>query len=145
MQFINIPRLVASKMVWTRLLLVLVLSMSPYATDAILCRGGFTAGTETEYHNIECTGDNNTDWACYAMYTEKYEPGLETGHWTYGCILVNGLVDKCGLNFNSYEKTLKNFSPYDVDNYYCCCTTNNCNHDNFHDDCWIKYQNQPVD
>ena len=118
---------------WTMLLSSLVLAVSPYAIDALLCRGGFEAGLQTEFYDIECTGNNNVSWACYAAYTDNYEPGLESGHWTYGCIIVDGMVDKCGKNFN----------PYDVDHYYCCCTDDNCNDGNMHDDCWEQYQAQP--
>ena len=124
------PKLVASKMVWATVLLFLVLSMSPSATDALGCKGGFSGLTTMysvidEVYDIGC-GGSHFEGQCYAMYVE---PG---NFWDHGCI-----------EKKSFNECDKSFHEYGVDKYYCCCTDDNCNDGNMHDDCWEQYQAQP--
>ena len=92
-------------MVWATVLLFLVLYMSPSATDALGCKGGFSGLTTMysvidEVYDIGC-GGSHFEGGCYAMYVE---PG---NFWDHGC--------------GKYS------SEYGVDNYYCWCMDESCN------------------
>ena len=107
-------------MVWATVLLFLVLSMSHSATDAFGCKGGFSGLTGRVYnsvgddvYDIGCAGPH-FEGRCYVMYVE---PG---NFWEYGCI-QKGNLNECD----------KSFHKYGVDQYYCCCTDENCNDMNF--------------
>ena len=118
MQFIKCPKLVAPKMVWAPVLLLLVLSMSYSATDALGCKGGFSGlvtmfSVLDEVYDIGCTG-SGFKGNCYVRYVV---PG---NFWDHGCI-DQGSLTKCDK-----------YSPeYGVDNYYCCCLDENCNDKSF--------------
>ena len=122
LQFLNLPKLVASKMVGITLLLLLVLSLSYSTTDALVCRAGFSAagalGSDGEAYEVECAGPNFEDH-CYVMYTDNFIPQFENP-WTFGC-LKKGDLDKCDRRLHEHG----------VDNYYCCCKDANCNDKRF--------------
>ena len=121
--FIHLPNLVALKMLWTKVLLVLGLSMSHSATDAIACRGGVIYGVHAggageEFYDLECTGPNFED-LCHVMYADNRIPQFDN-HFQFGC-LEKGSLHKCG----------KILREHGVDNYYCCCMDANCNTKDF--------------
>ena len=102
------------KMILATVLLSLVLFMSPPATEALGCKGGFSGLTTMysvidEVYDIGCEG-SHFDGQCYAMYVE---PG---NFWDHGCI-----------EKKSFNECDKSFHEYGVDKYYCCCTDENCN------------------
>ena len=99
-------------------LLLLVLSMSHSATDALACKGVFSAGILEEIYDIECTGPNFED-PCYVMYTDYRVPHFDTNYCAYGCITKVSL--KCD----------KSFHEHGVDDYYCSCMDAHCNDKHF--------------
>lgn len=55
-------------------------------------------------------------------------------YWRYGCI-ENGHVAMCD---NSLDGLLKQGLFTGIDSYYCCCQDENCNGQNFAEQCGVK-------
>ena len=120
----SLPKLVASKMVWATVLLLLVLSMSHSTTNALACKGGYSAGGLDQIYDVGCTGDIFED-VCIVMFSSDF---LDA-YWTYGCLEKEG-EEKGSLNLCD-----KWFHEYGADNYYCCCRDENCNDKSFAQNC----------